>query len=98
MHGSLEVGFEIELCENKCKCRVCGNNVYPNELRGVLTGYENLYWADNYEGKVNEVDNFYTHVNCLFEMMAEKAIKIRREKYEEQLNKLEKIKNIMEDE
>lgn len=95
MHGSLEVGFEIELCEHKCKCRVCGNNIYPGHLRGELTGYENLFWAD--DNPTNQIDTFYTHVNCLFEMIAEKAINIRREKYEEQLNKLEKIKNIMED-
>lgn len=90
----MEFSFEIENTEHKCKCRICSNNIYPDQLRANITGYENLYWADNYEGKVNEIKNFYIHLNCLIEFIAEKGIELRKEKYEEEIEKLETIKQV----
>lgn len=97
MDGRMEVSFEVETAEHKAKCRVCNNNIYPGSLRGVVTGYENLYWADNYEGKVNEIKNFYVHLDCLIKMFAEKGMKLKKKQLQEEIGRLEKIKEVAED-
>lgn len=97
MDGRLEISFEVEICEHKSKCRVCENNIYPEDLRGVVTGYENLFWADNYEGKTNEVKNFYVHLDCLIELFAEKGIRLKKKQLQEEIDKLQQIKDVTED-
>jgi len=97
MNGDLKVSFEIEKCENKCKCRLCRNLIYPDQLRGKLTGYENQYWRDHYEGKLNELRTFFVHPNCLIKLLAKRIKKIKTNELEKEIKKMDKIQEIFED-
>ena len=97
MHGNLKVSFEIELCENKCKCRLCQNLIYPNQVRGKLTGFENRYWEDHYDGKLKKVKTFFVHPNCLIKLLAKRVKKIKAKQLEKELNKMDKIQKIFDE-